>query len=71
MKTVDRLKRAVGGNWKAVRNGFGWRYESDDGRTADWRAHVGGFTGDDYTGSGLYVRSADGSMNRVEFRPAV
>lgn len=64
------LGENYGGTWKAVRNGFGWAYKCDDGRTADWRAHVGGFTGDDYIGSGLYLKGLDGTTQRVAFRPA-
>lgn len=32
------LTKNHGGNWKAVRNGFGWAYECDDGRSAAWYA---------------------------------
>jgi hypothetical protein len=65
------LSRIVGGRWKAVRNGFGWSYECDDGRRADWRGEVGGWSGDDYVGSGLYVYGQDGSGgHRVMYRPA-
>ena len=44
---ADQIARQLGGNWHAVRNGFGWRYESDDGRevrryaypVADWTGY--------------------------------
>lgn len=32
------LATHFGGEWKARRDGFGWRYECDDGRTANWYA---------------------------------
>lgn len=70
MNAKDYLSRNVGGTWKAVRNGFGWAYESDDGRRAEWRAEVGGFCGDDDIGSGLYVFKGDGTHERVAFDPA-
>jgi hypothetical protein len=64
------LARLCGGTWKAVRDGFSWAYKCDDGRRADWRAHVGGFCGDDYVGSGLYVYAPGKAPEQVYFRPA-
>lgn len=35
---TEYLNENYGGTWRAVRNGFGWAYECDDGRAAQWYA---------------------------------
>lgn len=50
-KVIDRLReRYPYKQWKAVRDGFGWRYVTDDGWSAEWRSVLSPqYDGDDET----------------------
>lgn len=69
MKTLKFLRTEYPNkNWRAVRDGFGWKYETSDGWVADWRAVLAPrYPDDDYTYTSHLYLHIPGKPSEVIF----